>query len=50
MFGLATAYVVAIFAMVFSGASALTLIYTVSHLDSSAPSPAEDVREPDRAA
>lgn len=33
MFGAAAAYLVAIGAMLFSGASALTLIYTFSHLD-----------------
>jgi hypothetical protein len=33
MFALATTYAVAIGAMLFSGISALTLIYTVSHLD-----------------
>jgi hypothetical protein len=33
MFGPATAYVVAFSAMLFSGISALTLIYTVKHLD-----------------
>ena len=34
MFGPAAAYLVAISAMLFSGLSALTLIYTVKHLDS----------------
>jgi hypothetical protein len=33
MFGPAFAYVVAFSAMLFSGLSALTLIYTVKHLD-----------------
>jgi hypothetical protein len=33
MFGPAAAYVVAFSAMLFSGISAVTLIYTVKHLD-----------------
>jgi hypothetical protein len=33
MFGPATAYVVAIFALLFCGLSALTLIHTVNHFD-----------------
>jgi hypothetical protein len=47
MSGLAATYAVAIFAMLFAAASALTLICTVEHLDSpetSAPA-AHDVRE-----
>jgi hypothetical protein len=46
MSGLAAAYVVAISAMLFAAISALTLIYTVEHLDApETSSPAYDVRE-----
>jgi hypothetical protein len=46
MSGLAATYAVAIFAMLFAATSALTLIYTVDHLDApEAPAPSLDVRE-----
>lgn len=46
MSGIAAAYVVAMFAMLFAAISALTLIYTVEHLDApEPPSPAHHVRE-----
>jgi hypothetical protein len=46
MSGIAAAYVVAIFAMLFAGTSALTLVYTVEHLDApETPSPTHDIRE-----
>jgi hypothetical protein len=46
MFGIAAAYVIAIFAMLFAATSALTLIYAVEHLDApETPAPSHDVRE-----
>jgi len=46
MFGVIAAYVAAVFAMLFAGISALTLIYTVEHLDAPEASPeSHDVRE-----
>ena len=46
MAGIAAAYVAAISGMLFAAISALTLIYTVDHLDvPETPSAAHDVRE-----
>ena len=46
MSGLAATYAVAIFAIVFAAISAVTLIYTVEHLDApEQPAPSPDVRE-----
>ena len=46
MFGAAAAYFVAVFAMLFAAASALTLFFAIDHLDPpAAPTPPEHAAE-----